>query len=501
MEYLLSIDAGTTSFKGAVFDEKGTLVASATSSYELMTSAGSVVEFKAEGYIEALGSVITELLEKSGISPAEISGMAIDSQGETFVLIDKDGTPLSNAIVWLDSRAGAEADEISAHFGVETVYKHTGQPEIAPTWPACKLLWVKKNHPEVFCKAYKILLLEDYLIYTLTGKFAAEKSLLTSTIYYDINTGTWWDDMLAFIGVNENQLPRIYNSGEPVANVCTDAARRFGLSEGTLVVTGALDQLSGMIGSGALSDDSVCETTGTCMAVCVNTQGVPKFNPNYQIPCHAGINGEHFYQIYWSQTAGAVLEWFKNNFYKDLAGSGVLKAMDEEAAVVPAGAGGITMLPHLSGKACPEFNANAKGAFFGINLAHERGHLTRAVLESVAFMLREHIETAAAMGVDFSEIRSLGGGAKSPLWNQMKADVTGKNILTLKNHEATSLGTAILAGRGTGLFSDIRKASAGFISTGKVHKPNPELKKIYDDGYEKYKKMYDLLKGAFNELT
>jgi len=499
LEYLLGIDAGTTSFKGAVFDRNGNLVASAGASYELITSSGSVVEFTAGGYLDALKSIITELLSKTEIAAEDIVGMSIDSQGETLIMIDNEGAPLCNAIVWLDSRADSEAAEISAQIGVKAVYDRTGQPEIAPTWPASKLLWVRKNRPDLFNKVYKVLLLEDYLIYILTGKFAAEKSLLTSTIYYDINKGCWWDDMLDFVGINESQLPEIYNSGEPVARVVKKAAEIFGLSEGTMVVTGALDQLSGMIGSGVVSDGSVCETTGTCMAVCVNTPSVPAYNPHFQIPCHAGVDGRHFYQIYWSQTAGAVLEWFKNNFYKDMKGSKILKAMDEEAAGIPAGAGGITALPHLSGKACPEFNADARGAFFGIKLMHGRGHFTRAILESVAFMLREHIETAESQGIYFNEIRSLGGGAKSPLWNQMKADVTGKSIVTLKNDEATCLGTAILAGRGTGLFKDINEAAGKFVRMGRVYEPDINLKRVYDTGYEKYKKMYELSKGAFGK--
>jgi xylulokinase len=390
-----------------------------------------------------------------------------------------------------------EAVELSEMFGVEKVYEHTGQPEISPTWPACKLLWTKKNHPGIFKKIHKVLLLEDFLIYNLTGKFAAEKSLLTSTIYFDINTGGWWKEILDFIGLSEGQLPEIYDSGMPVSNVSASAASEFGLSTETMVVTGALDQLSGMIGSGAVGSGEVCESTGTCLAVCVDVPVLPKFNPDYQIPCHAGINGSHLYQIYWSQTAGAVLEWFKNNFYKDSSGD-IFALMNEEAAGVSAGSDGLTMLPHLSGKACPEFNPYARGVFYGMKLMHGRGHFTRAIMESVAYMLREHLETAGTNGFYIDEIRSLGGGANSPLWNQIKADVTGKRIITLESSESTCLGTAILAGLGTGVFDNVESAAASFAKTGRIYEPNPEKREIYSKGFVKYKEMYEKLKDSFS---
>jgi len=500
LEYLLSIDAGTTSFKGAVFDKNGAIIASAGVSYELLTSEGSVVEFTAIGYFDALRAIVSELLIKSKVNKNEIIGMAIDSQGETLILIDENGDPLCNAIVWLDGRATEETKEISEEFGVENVYSITGQPEVAPTWPACKLLWVRKNKPEVFNKIHKVLLLEDYLIYMLTGEFAAEKSLLTSTIYFDINTGYWWKEMLDYIGISKKQLPRIYDSGKPVANVSDKAAGILGLSKNTMVVTGALDQLSGMIGSGAVNGGTVCETTGTCMAVCVNAPNVPEFNSRFQIPCHAGVNGSHFYQIYWSQTAGVVLEWFKNNFYKDSDGVlSILKEMDRQAACIPIGSDGLSVIPHLSGKACPEFNSDARGVFFGVSLMHKREHFTRAIMESVAFMLREHIETATSMGTHFDEIRSLGGGANSPLWNQIKADVTGKRIVTLTNEEPTCLGTAILAGVGTGMFSSIEEAVEKFVQPGKVYNPDLDNKLLYDKGFKKYNEIYDLLKDSFSK--
>lgn len=500
MNYLISVDAGTTSFKGALFNEKGELKGIHNSGYELITREGSVIEFTAGGYKKALYNVINGLFEQTGINPNDVVGLSIDSQGETLICLNKDGEALRNPIVWLDNRAVREAEELEKTFGVQKVYEVTGQPEVAATWPACKLLWIKKQEPEVYKKINKVFLLEDFLIYSLTGKRAAEKSLLTSTMYLDINTGTWWKDVLDYIGIDEGQLPEIYHSGVPVGRVTKEAAKEYGLSEGTMVVTGALDQLAGMIGAGITGPDQICETTGTCLTVCIPVTEIPEFDRAGPVPCHAGALDGEYYQIYWSQTAGAVLEWFKNNFYAaedKTEANDIYRLINEEAASVSPGSQGLIMLPHLSGMACPEFNPEAKGVFYGIQLMHGRRHFSRAIMESVGYMLKEFLVSAEKAGGEFDEIRSLGGGAKSRLWNQMKADITGKKIITLKNSEAACLGAAILAGLGTGVFDTIDSAVKKLVDTDMKYIPDPKNQNEYEEGYNAYREIYSDLKGTF----
>ena len=501
MKYLIAIDAGTTSFKGAIFDECGMMLSTHSCAYELITDEQSVVEFTAEGYRKIFAEVIAALVGKSGVDAESIVGLSIDSQGETMICVDKAGAPLRNAIVWLDGRAVREAREIKEEFGSESVYERTGQNEIAPGWPACKILWIRRNEPEIFARTHRFLLLEDYLIYCLTGKYATEKSLLTSTLYFDINIGTWWKEMLEFIGIDECRLPDIYHSGVSIGRMTEMSARELGLSTSTTVVTGAFDQLAGLIGSGITVDTGkACETTGTCLTVCTPMIRRPEIKRVGNPTCHAGAMNGDYYQIYWSPTAGAVLEWFKNNFYAHLKNRvDIYKIIDREAAEVPVGSQGLIFLPHFSGMACPELNLDAKGVIYGIGLQHERKHFARAIMESVGYMLYDHLKAAVESGTPIDEIRSVGGGSRSHFWNQMKADITGIKVVTMENRESACLGTAILAGIGIGLFSDIGSAVRNLVKTECEFVPDPERHRQYQKRYEIYQDLYQSLKHIYSK--
>ena len=258
MKRLLGIDIGTTSLKGCVFDEHGNELASVTKAYTLITE-GDRVEFPAERYFELFKEAYDELSAQG-----KIDALAIDTQGETMIFLDSEGKPLMNAIVWLDNRAEAEAKAIEEKFGLKAVYEITGQTEVPAGYPAPKVLWLKNNAPEIFEKVDKIVLLEDYLLYRITGKFVCEKSLYSSTLYLDIRTGEYWQDMLSFIGIDETRLPKLCESGE-----------RVGEYNGAVVCTGALDQISGFIGSGIVREGLVSEMTGTALAVCALSRKIP----------------------------------------------------------------------------------------------------------------------------------------------------------------------------------------------------------------------------------
>jgi xylulokinase len=494
--YILGIDAGTTSFKGALFDEKGEIIASSSQEYALIEDTHGVVEFHAERYWQVFLEVVKDILHKSGIKPSQIKALAIDSQGETITPVDEKGEPLSNSIVWLDNRAVKEAEEIQGAFPIERFYDHTGQPEISATWPASKILWIKRNRPDVFAKAKKFLMLEDYLLHCLTGKYVTEKTIISSTSYFDIRTGCWWKDMLKFMEVKEEQLPEIMDSGQCIGELADSAVKQTGLDKGTLVVTGAMDQVAGMIGAGNTGGKIVTETTGTCMGVCINTDQIPQYNPKANIPCHVHAIPEKYFLILWSQTAGAVLEWFYKQFYDSNLGYALI---DEEAERIMPGCEGLLMLPHLNGMACPDFNPDAKGVFYGLRPIHTKAHFARSIMESVAYMLKEHIETADNCGIRTGNIRSLGGGARSSLWNTIKADVLGREIVTLKSRETTCLGAAILAGVGVGIFDSIEKACEKLVNIEGTYKPDPEKYMVYDKVYKAYKRLYQSLKGMYKE--
>ncbi len=461
MPYLLGADIGTTSLKAAVFDEKGNLIKSATKDYTLMVS-GDRVEFPAEDYFRLFLEAYEEVTE--GL---EIEALAIDTQCETMILGDKDGKPLMNAIVWLDNRAAKEAEDIKARFGNKVVYDVTGQPEITATWPASKLLWVKENLPGVFNKTEKIFLLEDYILYRLTGAFVTEHTLQSSSLYFDIRNKCWWKEMLDFIGIDEGKLPKLCESSTVV-----------GEYKGVKVVTGAMDQIAGVIGAGVVGSGVMSEMTGTTMAVFAPCDDIPEYNPESIIPCHTNFDGKYCL-LSWTPTAGIALKWFKNQFCENYG----FKELDELAMNVPAGSDGLVFLPYLCGSTMPVYNPDARGAFMGLTMEHTRAHAVRSILESVACMLKENLDY---LGVSCDEIRSMGGGATSPLWCQIKADMTGKRIAILENNETACLGSAVLAGVGAGIYKDAESAVKGAVNVKKVYEPDAAMSDEYKKCYENF---------------
>lgn len=463
--YLLGLDYGTTSLKAVVFDDMGQQAASKTADYNLIAK-GDTVEFDAIQYWEIFKDCYDEISKNF-----EISALAVDTQCETLILADENGNPLRHTIVWLDNRAAEEAKEIEAVFGAKKVYEVTGQPEIAATWPACKLLWVKKHEPEVWAKVRKVFLLEDYLLYKLTGRFVTERTLQSSSLYFDIRTGEWWQEMLDFLELPKEYLPEIY-----------DSCKKVGEYGNTAVVTSAIDQIAGAIGAGVVKNGIVSEMTGTTLAVFVPSDRIPKYNPESKVPCHYNFDG-NYCLLMWTTTAGMALKWFRNSFCESFDFS----ELDELAKNVPVGSAGLVMLPHLSGSTMPKYNPDAKGAFYGITLEHTRGHFVRSILESVSCMLKQNLDY---LGADVHEIRSMGGGANSPLWCQIKSDMTGKRLVTLKTKETACLGSAIMAGVGIGAFKSVEEACGKFIRLDRVYEPSGE---DYNLVYEKYCRLDNIL--------
>lgn len=502
MDYLLGIDAGTTSFKAVLFDLHGNDLASAVHEYELHHPGPDMVELEAEAYWQAFKAVIRSVLAQWNGKASDIKALAIASQGETLIAVNRQGEPLRPAIVWLDNRAADEAKKIKAAFGTEHAFKITGQPDIVPTWPAAKILWLKQHEPSLFQRVHRFLLLEDYLIFRLTNRSVAEGSLLSSTLYFDIRQAQWWSEMLDFIGISPERLPEIRGSGQIIGELTDAAAQETGLAKETLVVTGALDQAASAIGAGNISLTMITETTGSVLAICANTPR-PIFDPRQRIPCHYHAIPGMYFLLPWCQTAGMVYKWFRNEFYmahhdsNPAEASILFQQMDREAAQVAPGSGGVIMLPHLAGAFTPESNPRARGVFFGLTLSTGRPHLTRAILEAVAFMLKRNIKLLEELGTTVYEICSLGGGSKSALWNQIKADVCQKPVATVKTTETTSLGAAMLAGVAVRLFDSLEQAAATMCQLGQRFEPNPANQAVYSAAYEKYVRLYEAVEPLF----
>lgn len=452
MPKFLGIDIGTTSMKAAVFDETGKRLGVRTVDYTLNTDpATGYIEFDAESYAVMCRAVTDELAAACG----GIDAISIDTQGETLILCDGEGNPLYPAVNWMDNRAEREAEAIKERFGNKTVYEVTGQPEITAGWPASKLLWFRENRPEVWAKVGKIFLLEDWILYRLTGEFVTEPTIQSSSVYYDIRAGKWWGEMLDFLGVTPEKLPRLCKTAE-----------KIGTYKGIPVVTGALDQIAGTIGTGIADETKISEMTGTIMAICAMTGEIPPFDPTSIIPCHVHAFPGKYCRILWSSTAGMALKWFKTNFSENFT----FRQLDEIAEAVPAGCDGMTVLPYFTGSTMPKYNPDATAVFSGVTLAHGRAHFARAIMESIAYILKEDLDYIGADRV--GEIRITGGGATSPLWAQMKADVTGKKLSTVCETETACLGSAILASVGVGAFSSIGDAIAATVRPNKVYTPS-----------------------------
>lgn len=492
MDYLLGIDAGTTSMKGILIDGSGRRICLASENYDLVTPDKFRKEINPEKYWYAFTRVVNKILKESEVSVRNVKAVCIDSQGETLICLDKKGNPLRDAIVWLDNRSFREAEKIKSDFNIQEIYDVTGQPEVAATWPATKIMWLRENEPDVFQKTKKYLLVEDYLNYKLTGEYVTDRSLVSSTLYYDISRNVWWSKMLDYIGISSRQLPVVKMSGMQIGYLTRQASMETGLDKNTIVVSGALDQIAGTIGAGNVTRDTVTESTGTCLAVCVNVTTQPPYGKDTVIPCHCNALGEYCL-VFWSQTAGVILEWFKDNFYPEESG---YERINRDAGKISPGSDGLVLLPHFSGSAVPHFNPDARGVFFGAELGHTRAHFARSIMESVGFMLKEHIETSERLGQEIKEIRSLGGGAKSTLWNQIKADITGKEFVTLENPETASLGAAMIAGVGANVFSDYHDACRKCVKVKDRYFPNDGNTPVYEKAFRMYKNLYDKLFGS-----
>ena len=488
-EYILSIDAGTTSVKTVLFDTYGTEIVSKVNEYELKKPAPDFLEVDPETYWQAAVRGIAGIMRESGVLPERIRAVGVTSQGETLIVLDSNGRPLRNAIVWLDNRSVREAKHIAQHFDRKTVYEITGQQEIVPTWTVTKIMWLREHEPDVFRRAAKFLLVEDYLIYRLTGVYATAHSLCPSTLYYDLKNGCWWKEMLDFAGISSGQLPELKNAGDTVGNVSAD----IGLSKNTAVTVAPIDQVAATVGSGNIIPGMVTETTGSALAVCAAlTETVCDPQMRIGLFRHA-VKGQYILMP-WVPTAGMVLRWFRDEFCDGMDYS----AMSELAGKVQAGSDGLITLPHLSGAFCPDVNPAARGVFYGMTMSHKRGHFIRSIFESVAFMLRDCVVMLEELGIDSQKVYSLGGGSRSQLWLQIKADVLNKTIVVPESREATCLGTAVLAAHGTGIYSSLEDAVRNMVRFEKEYTPSPKDAELYNTYYNRYRDLSEMIIPTFS---
>ena len=468
MNCFLTFDVGTTAMKCILFDESLSELYSVSIEYSLQTQEGGFVELDAEIYYNTFCRCVKEL-KASGIDINSVRSVTFTTQGETLIPVDRDGNALCPAIIWLDSRAKEEAEYLKSKITCKQFYEKTGLCEIEPLLPAAKILWIYNNRKDIYDKTYKFLLLEDYLILKLTGEFVSEKSLQSSSGWYEIKTEAFFDDMLNLCHIKKSHIPKIMSCGTKVAAVKPSVCEELGFCKDTYVVSGAMDQISSAIGIGNIREGMLTETTGTALVAGVTVEN-PDFDYKNPITVYKHYDGKFLY-IPYIETAGMTLKWFNETVmpYAEMEGKkkniSSYEYIDELALKAPVGSGGIIMLPDLTDG----------GSFVGLSLSSTVGSMARSVLEGVAYMLED--------------IYSLGGGSKSKLWCSIKADVINKNIVRVGYAQTTSRGAAVLAAVADGIYKNVGEAVGRFRDENTAFIPKKENVEKYKEAYNKYQKV------------
>ena len=484
---VLTVDAGTTSVKVCLFTPDLKLKAKSVREYGV-SAVGRTVEADAETYLGAIRSGVREV----GGLTENVAAVALTTQGETLTVTDADGVPLRPFIVWLDARADTEAEELRRLLPDSVFYGETGLPALTGTHPLAKALWLKRHEPGLFAPGHKLLLLEDFLLRFMTGLFVTEKTLQTSSGWFSLRRDGLWPEALAAAGLTGEMFPDMLESGDMAGRLLPGAASALGLPAGIPVFAGAMDQVAASYAMHVLFPGTATETTGTALVAgaVLDSLGVPggAALPRTTIYRHA-LPGRYML-LPIGNTGGMSLTWFRDRFCPGTD----YDEMDRLAAASPPGADGLLFLPFLDGSSDPDFCPEARGVFFGASLSMGREHFARAVMEGVAHLLRDMLEIMDLHGAPRGTVCSLGGGARSPLWEQIKADVCGREFITLECGEAPSLGAALLALRGAGL---LPPGGAPPPPVAARYVPGSENRLLYDRAHKKYLSLYQAVKPLF----
>jgi xylulokinase len=491
------MDLGTSAIKIGLFDTRGRCVVSSTTEYSLVTTSPLWVECELETYWRAVVSGMQAIVHGLvGRELPEIAGLAVSCQGETLVALDASGAPIRPAIVWLDNRASAEAAALEARFGLEEIYRRTGQLESLPTWTASKILWLRTHEAGGYERTATFLLLEDWLIYRMCGALVGERSLYVTSLLLDWPHGGWWEPMLAEVGLDRSRLVTLVDPGSIVGRLALSPAAELGLPAGIPIVAGGLDQVLAATGAGNIAPGLLTENTGTVLGLAACLAEMPQ-DRSLGLPMFLHVIPGLYCAQPCGQTAGLVLRWLRDNFFGDVHATDQstpsYESVIAEAADIAPGANGVTVIPHLAGAQYPEYNTTATCAVIGLSLSEGRGHVTRAVLEAVAFMLRKAVEAMRAAGLEFGEIASLGNSASSDVWTHIKADVCQLPIRRFECREPSLLGAAMLVAQAVGDFSSLSEACSVMVRSVDVTEPDPVKSQIYEQAFSGYNRVYELL--------
>jgi xylulokinase len=505
MAYYLGLDIGTSGTKALLITAEGKPVASDTQEYPLYTPRPLWAEQRPEDWWKAVQTVSKNVLAKAGIRGEEIAGIGLSGQMHGSVFLDKDNNVLRPALLWCDQRTQAECDWITAQVGQENLVKYISNP-VLTGFTAPKIVWLRNHEREIYDKVVKVLLPKDYIRFKLTGVHATEVSDASGTALLDVANRRWSQEVLDAAGIPRSFMPECAESIEITGQVHAEAAALTGLAIGTPVAGGGGDQAAGAVGSGIVETGVVSSTVGTSGVVFAYSD-TPATDPKLRVHtfCHAVPGKWHTMGVVLS--AGGSLRWLRDTFFQPegvvgrTIGEDPYNLMAEGARHVPAGSEGLIFLPYLTGERTPYPDANARGTFFGITLRHGRQHFARSVFEGVAYALNDTFQIFEEIGVPITQVRASGGGAKSPVWRQIHADVTGHPHVTLSVDEGPALGAALLAAVGTGAYATVAEACHAAIQTVAETQPNAEAHAAYQKYYDVYQALYPALKEQFAAVS
>ena len=493
---LLGIDLSTTGAKALLIDEKGSVVSSATTPLSLSTPRDLWSEQEPRDWWEATVNSIKQALSDADSSGAEVAAIGLTGQMHGLVVLDDEGEVLCPAILWNDQRCGTECDEIRALVGLERLVQITGNDALTG-FTAPKILWLRNHEQDVYRRIRHVLLPKDYIRYKLSGVMAMDKADGSGTMLFDLGKRTWSTDILTALNFPAEWFPPTFEGHETTSEVNAEAAELTGLKKGIPVVAGGGDQSAQAIGVGVVRPGTIAVTLGTSGVVFAATES-PLIEPHGRLHafCHAVAGRWHLMGVMLS--AAGSLQWYRDCLASDRS----FAELVNEASSVPAGSEGLIFLPYLSGERTPHPDPLARGAFIGLTTRHGRAHLTRAVLEGVAFGLKDMFELMKGVGLGpIEQVRVSGGGAKSSLWRQILADILEAELVTTNTTEGAAYGAALLAGVGAGVWPDADTACAQTIVITDRVTPKAENIARYRSLYEQYKNLYPTLKSVFHALS
>lgn len=479
MTLLIGIDLGTTGCKAAIYDEWGALRGEGYLEYGLITLSPTMIEQDPEAWWRLTCRAIGLALDAAEVDRREIAAIAVSSQGISFVCLDEAGNPLGNAINWLDGRATTECETILARFDAETLFALTGK-RAAPFYVLPKLLWLREHRPEVWARTRGVLMGHDYLVYRLCGARVTDHSMAGGTLLYDLHALDWSAALLNAFAIPRAWLPELHWSGTAIGPLLPDVARDLELSPNVVVATGGQDQKCAALGAG-IRDGVATLSLGTASAI-VQVMDAPHTDSQMRIPTFTFVQRSRWVLEGVIATGAGSLRWHRDT----LAPGTAYTALDAEAAAVPRGAEGVRFYPHLSGAASPHWRPEVRAAYEGLSLASTRGHLTRALLEGVAYEMRANLEITQDLAGRVDEAIVFGGGAKSSLWRAIIGDVLGLPLAWTPNVETASLGAAMLAGIGCGVFATPDAARDRMVSIAQRREPDSRAAAEYAGLYTDY---------------